>query len=174
MIFDREPVNGWILIHEIRSLDLSQIFHSCCSLMRDLVEIQFMDLSIKIHPLTVFCLCTQFYLLNQLGGINILTGMAIYVHLILILMCFWQEILGKSMNINLCSIVNLPMFIGKLSSFSSHVHAHCCLFIWAKLCAQSHRISAWHQTCNCSSPGAAKRQEIEYLKYIVWHCIMLV
>ncbi len=45
-------MSEWILINEIPSLDLSQISHSCCALMRDLAEIQFMDLIIKIHSLT--------------------------------------------------------------------------------------------------------------------------
>ncbi len=53
---NKNPVSGWILIHEIPSLDLSQISHSCCALMRDLAEIQFRNLIIKIHPLTGFCL----------------------------------------------------------------------------------------------------------------------
>ncbi len=49
-------MSGWILIHEIPLLDLSQISHSCCALMRDLAEIQFSNLIIKIHSLTGFCL----------------------------------------------------------------------------------------------------------------------
>ncbi len=50
------PISEWILIDEITSLDFGQISHSCCTLMRELTEIQFMDLIIKIYPLTGFCL----------------------------------------------------------------------------------------------------------------------
>ncbi len=49
-------MNEWILINEIPSFDLSQISHLCCTLMRDLAEIQFRNLIIKIHLLTGFCL----------------------------------------------------------------------------------------------------------------------
>ncbi len=49
-------MSEWILINEIPSLDLSQISHCCCALMRDMAEIQFRDLIIKIRSLTGFCL----------------------------------------------------------------------------------------------------------------------
>ncbi len=51
-----KPTKWGILIHEIPSLDLSQITHSSCALMGDLDETQFRDVIIKIHPLTGFCL----------------------------------------------------------------------------------------------------------------------
>ncbi len=44
-------MSEWILINEIPSLDLI-----ICTFMRDLTEIQFRDLIIKIHSLTGFCL----------------------------------------------------------------------------------------------------------------------
>ncbi len=57
------PILRWVygamgLINKIPSLDLSQISHSCYTLMRDLAEIQFRNLILKIHSLTVFCLIT--------------------------------------------------------------------------------------------------------------------
>ncbi len=49
-------MSGSIMIHKIPSLNLIQTFNSYCALTRNLFEIEFSVLVVKIHPLAGFCL----------------------------------------------------------------------------------------------------------------------
>ncbi len=131
-------MSEWILINEIPSLDLSQISDSCCALMRDVAEIQFRHLIIKIHSLTGFCLNISYTLQMLSLLISELSITNQWFHWDLHVTCWYclQSIIDTQIAINMTDKCLHIVWISKLESNKSTTVIVAPLYICKQRCDQ--------------------------------------